>query len=168
MTAKLREKNKPFLGICLGLQCAIIEFARNICGLEKANSTEFDPDTPHPVIDLLPSQRTVYRKGGTMRLGLYPVLISEGTRTHAVYGHREIMERFRHRYEINPDYIPQLAEKGFVFSGMSSDNSVVHIGELTNHQFFVGTQFHPEFLSRFEHPAPLFKTFVKSSLEHRR
>lgn len=166
LITKLREKNKPFLGICLGLQCAIIEFARNICGLENANSTEFAPDTPHPVIDLLPSQQTVYRKGGTMRLGLYPVLISEGTRVHAVYGHREITERFRHRYEINPDYVPQLAEKGFVFSGMSSDNSVVHIGELTNHQFFVGTQFHPEFLSRFEHPAPMFKAFVKSCLEN--
>lgn len=164
----LREKNMPFLGICLGLQCAIIEFARNVCGLENANSTEFAPDTPHPVIDLLPSQRVVYRKGGTMRLGLYPVEISEDTRVYSIYGEKEINERFRHRYEINPDFVIQLAAKGFTFSGMSSDNSVVHIGELTDHEFFIGTQFHPEFLSRFEHPAPLFKAFLKSCWEYKR
>lgn len=165
---KLREDDIPFLGICLGLQCAIIEFARNICGLENANSTEFSPNTPHPLIDLLPSQRTVYRKGGTMRLGTYPVRISEGTLAYNIYGKKEIKERFRHRYEINPDYVPQLVEKGFTFSGMSVDNSVVHIGELTDHQFFIGTQFHPEFLSRFEHPAPLFINFVKSCYENQK
>ncbi|MFW9904705.1 MAG: CTP synthase [Candidatus Thorarchaeota archaeon] len=165
---RLRENNIPFLGICLGLQCAIIEYARNICGLENANSTEFAPDTPHPVIDLLPSQRTVYRKGGTMRLGLYPVVISKGTRVHSIYAETEIKERFRHRYEINPKYVAQLTEKGFTFSGMSSDSSVVLIGELTDHTFFVGTQYHPEFLSRFEQPAPLFKAFVKNCWEYKK
>ena len=166
LITRLRENKLPFLGICLGLQCAVIEFARNICGLENANSTEFDPDTPYPVIDLLPSQRSVYRKGGTMRLGLYPVIIRERTRVHAIYGKNEIKERFRHRYEINPDYVSQIVANGFTFSGMSSDSSVVHIGELTDHPFYVGTQFHPEFLSRFEQPAPLFKAFVKSCLKN--
>ncbi|UCE15185.1 MAG: CTP synthase [Candidatus Heimdallarchaeota archaeon] len=165
---QIREENIPFLGICLGLQCAVIEFARNVCSLGNANSTEFNPNTPHPVIDLLPSQRTVYRKGGTMRLGAYPVLISEGTLAYTVYGKNEIKERFRHRYEINPDYTSQLLTNGFEFSGLSTDGSVVHIGELKNHQFFIGTQFHPEFSSRFEQPNPLFVGFVQKSLEYKK
>jgi CTP synthase len=168
LITKLRENNIPFLGICLGLQCAIIEYARNVCGLKNANSTEFAPETPHPVIDLLPSQRTVYRKGGTMRLGLYSIVISEGTKVHTIYTEKEIKERFRHRFEVNPDFVSQLVAKGFTFSGMSSDNSVVHIGELTDHPFFVGTQFHPEFQSRFERPAPLFKALVQSSWEYKK
>lgn len=165
---QIREESIPFLGICLGLQCAVIEFARNVCNLENANSTEFNPNTPHPVIDLLPSQRTVYRKGGTMRLGVYPVLISEGTLAHTIYGKNNIKERFRHRYEINPNYTSELLAKGFEFSGMSTDGSVVHIGELKNHQFFIGTQFHPEFSSRFEKPNPLFLALVENSLEYKK
>ena len=165
---ELRKNGIPFLGICLGIQCAVIEMARNVCGLEGANSTEFNPDTPHPVIDLLPSQRTVYRKGGTMRLGAYPIMISEGTLAHSIYGTTTINERFRHRYEINPDYIPQLTSKGFVFSGMSEDGSVVHIGELKDHNFFIGTQYHPEFLSRFEQPAPLFLAFIERCFENQK
>jgi CTP synthase len=165
---KIREHKIPFLGICLGLQCAVIEFARNICDLKKANSTEFDPDTPNPVVVLLPSQQKVYRKGGTMRLGSYPIKINEGTLAHKIYGKREVIERFRHRYEINPAYIPELLSNGFNFSGMSLDDSVVHIGELKNHKFFIGTQFHPEFLSRFEHPAPTFLALVRASYDFHR
>jgi len=164
----LREKNIPFLGLCLGLQCAIIEYARNVCGLKKANSTEFDERTPQPVIDLLPSQKKVYRKGGTMRLGAYTVILSEDTLAHKIYGRKEIKERFRHRYEVNPEYTKVLESGGFIFSGLSSDGSVVHIGELPSHQFFIGTQYHPEFMSRFEAPSPLFNHFLKNCLENQR
>ncbi|WP_455143398.1 glutamine hydrolyzing CTP synthase [Candidatus Hodarchaeum mangrovi] len=163
-----REKGIPFLGLCLGLQCAIIEFARNVCGLENANSTEFDLHTEYPVIDLLPSQKKVYRKGGTMRLGSYPVKIQEGTLAHQIYEQTIIHERFRHRYEINPDYLTQFESHGFVFSGKSADESVVHIGEYHNHPFFIGTQYHPEFLSRFENPSPIFLAFVRACQEYKR
>lgn len=165
---RVRESNFPFLGICLGLQCAIIEFARNVCGLNNANSTEFQADTPYPVIDLLPSQQKVYRKGGTMRLGSYPVKVKKGTLAHRIYNKTIVKERFRHRYEVNPDYTTKLEEKGFLFSGSSEDGSVVHIGELNNHPFFIGTQYHPEFLSRFEVPSKIYTAFVKACFEHKK
>ena len=160
---KLRVQSIPFLGICLGLQCAVIEYARNECGLKSANSTEFDANTPYPVIDLLPTQQKVYRKGGTMRLGGYPVKIKENTLAHSIYHEKKnIRERFRHRYEVNPDYISKLKDQGMVFSGKSIDGEVIHIIELPNHPFFIGTQFHPEFLSRFEKPSNLFTAFIQA------
>ena len=168
LITKIRNLGLPFLGICLGLQCAIIEYARNVCGLKEANSTEFKSDTSYPVIDLLPTQRKVYRKGGTMRLGAYPVRIKENTLAHKIYNKKVIQERFRHRYEVNPNYISELENKGFIFSGTSDDGSVVHIGELSGHPFFIGTQYHPEFLSRFESPSEIFKSFVNASLEHKK
>lgn len=163
----LRKNNIPFLGICLGLQCAIIEFARNVCGFDNANSTEFNSDTPHPVIDLLPSQRKIYRKGGTMRLGAYPVILTEGSLAHKIYGELEIEERFRHRYEVNPKYIESLDSNGFNFSGLSKDRTVVHVGELSSHPFFIGTQYHPEFLSRFENPSKIFNSFLMACNQYK-
>ncbi|MFW9778882.1 MAG: glutamine hydrolyzing CTP synthase [Candidatus Heimdallarchaeota archaeon] len=160
---EVREKSIPFLGICLGLQCAVIEFSRNVVGLEKANSTEFDADTPHPVVAMLPSQRTVYKKGGTMRLGTYPILIKPNSLARKIYNNEVVNERFRHRYEINPDYVSQIESRGFEFSGLSSDRSVIHIGEIPTHPFFIGVQYHPEFLSRFENPHPLFVSLVEAA-----
>ena len=167
LVQKIREKNIPFLGICLGLQCAVIEFARNVCGLQEANSTEFNPSTRHPVLDLLPSQKKLYRKGGTMRLGLYPVKIKENTLAHSIYKEVLVHERFRHRYEVNPKYKDALEEKGLIFSGTSDDESVIHIGELNNHPFFIGTQYHPEFLSRLENPSTIFMSFVEACYEYK-
>ncbi|MHA1973189.1 MAG: glutamine hydrolyzing CTP synthase [Candidatus Hodarchaeales archaeon] len=165
---EVRENNISFLGICLGLQCAIVEYARNVCDLKNANSTEFDPDTQHPVIDLLPNQKKIYKKGGTMRLGSYPVKLRHDTLAYSIYGKDMIKERFRHRYEVNPDYLEILETNGFVISGRSIDGSVVHIGELKEHPYFIGTQYHPEFLSRFEKPAPLFYGLVKASYERKK
>ncbi len=160
-----REGNIPFLGLCLGLQLAVIEFARNVCMLSGANSTEMAPDTPHPVIDILPEQKTVTEKGGTMRLGAYPALLKEETLVHTLYGKREVSERHRHRYEVNPDYHQVLDENGMVFSGTSLDGRLVEFIELANHPFFVATQAHPELKSRMETPAPLFYGFVRACLE---
>jgi CTP synthase len=168
LVQKIREKNIPFLGICLGLQCAVIEYARNVCGLKEANSTEFEPNTPHPVLDLLPSQKKIYRKGGTMRLGAYPVKIKENTLAHSVYQDLSIHERFRHRYEVNPDYKNKLEECGFIFSGTSDEDSIVHIGELKDHPFFMGTQYHPEFLSRFESPSKIFMALVDACHKYKK
>jgi CTP synthase len=168
LVTRIRENPIPFLGICLGFQCAVIEYARNVCGMESANSTEFNPDTPFPIIDLLPSQKKVYRKGGSMRLGAYPVKIKENTLAHKIYTKNLVQERFRHRYEVNPDYVSRLENEGFLFSGKSQDNSVVHIGELPTHPFFLGTQYHPEFLSRFESPSSVFKAFVEASLIYKK
>jgi len=160
----VRERNIPFLGLCLGLQLAVIEFGRNECGLEGANSTEIDPNTPHPVIDILPEQRDVSEKGGTMRLGAYRAVLKEGSLVHALYGNREVSERHRHRYEVNPDYHPAITEKGMIFSGMSADGRLVEFIELPAHKFFVATQAHPELKSRMEAPAPLFYGFVKACM----
>jgi CTP synthase len=163
----LRENGVPFLGICLGLQCAIIEFARNACGLEGADSSEFEPKTPHPVISLLDSQRKITYKGGTMRLGAYPCQLVEGTRARAVYGEAEISERHRHRYEVNPEYRAQLESGGLRFSGLSPDGELVEIIELPDHPFFIATQFHPELKSRPTRAHPLFAAFIAAARDRR-
>lgn len=160
-----RERNIPFLGLCLGLQLAVIEFSRNECGLTGANSTEIDPNTPHPVIDILPEQRQVSDKGGTMRLGAYPAVLKQGTLVQRLYGGAgEVSERHRHRYEVNPQYHSIIKEKGMVFSGASHDGRLVEFIEIPHLKFFVGTQAHPELKSRMEKPAPLFYGFVKACL----
>ncbi len=160
----VRERGIPFLGLCLGLQLAVIEFARHTCGLDMANSTEFDPQTPHPVIDILPEQRQVVEKGGTMRLGAYRALLRENTLVRGLYQAPEASERHRHRYEVNPRYHNTLKEKGMIFSGLSGDGLLVEFIELADHPFFVATQAHPELKSRMETPAPLFFGFVKACL----
>jgi CTP synthase len=159
-----RERNIPFLGLCLGLQLAVIEFARHVCNLPEANSTEIDPNTPHPVIDILPEQRDVSEKGGTMRLGAYAALLKEGTLVRTLYGSEEVSERHRHRYEVNPKYHDTIREHGMVFSGISGDGRLVEFIELPDHTFFVATQAHPELKSRMEKPAPLFYGFVKACI----
>jgi len=170
LTAKFaRENGVPFLGICLGMQVAVIEFARNVCNMKNANSTEFNPNTPYPVIALLPEQRGIDRIGGTMRLGAYPCIIkNENTKAFKAYKKKEIFERHRHRYEVNPDFKKSLERKGLVLSGLSPDKKLVEIVELKNHPWFVGCQFHPEFKSRPFSPHPLFRDFIKSTLEHKR
>ena len=155
-----RERRVPFLGLCLGLQCAVIEFARNVCGLEGANSAEFDPATPHPVIDLLPEQKNVTDLGGSMRLGAQPCHVRPDTHAAAAYREPVVYERHRHRYEVNPAYHDTLAEHGLVFSGVSPDGRLVEIIELADHPFFVAGQFHPELRSRPTRPHPLFRDFV--------
>ena len=159
-----RERGIPFLGLCLGMQCAMIEFARNILGLKDANSSEFDPDSPHPVIHLMPDQREVSTKGGTMRLGAYPCRILEGSKAHKAYGVLDIHERHRHRYEFNNDYRDRLEQHQMVFSGLSPNGTLVEIIELPSHPWFVATQFHPEYNSRPHHPHPLFAAFVGAAL----
>jgi CTP synthase len=161
----VREKDIPFLGLCLGLQLAVVEFARNICGLEGANTAEIVPDTPYPVIDLLPEQKEILKKskyGATMRLGGQTVKIKPSTLAYRLYGREEVVERFRHRYEINPEYVETLEKNGFVFSGMTPDKRIMQIGELPQHLFFIGSQFHPEFTSRVLKPNPLFNGFIQS------
>jgi len=161
---RARERNIPFLGLCLGLQLAVIEFARDICDLKNANSTEMDPGTPHPVIDILPEQREISEKGGTMRLGAYSAVLKEGSLVQSLYGDKEASERHRHRYEVNPEYHSIIEENGMVFSGSSHDRRLVEFIELPGLTFFVGTQAHPELKSRMEKPAPLFYGFVKACL----
>jgi len=162
-----RENKVPYLGICYGMQMAVIEFARHVAGLERANSTEIDPSTPHPVIDFLPEQRAVADKGATMRLGAYPCVLADGTRARELYGKREISERHRHRYEFNPAYRERLEAAGLVCSGTSPDGRLVEVVELRDHPFFVASQFHPEFASRPFEPHPLFEAFVRAAAEHR-
>ncbi len=158
-----RENNIPFLGLCLGLQCAVIEFARNVCNLKDANSTEFDEKTSYPVIDLMPEQKNIKDKGGTMRLGEYPAHLKKGTVVFSLYGRSNISERHRHRYEVNPKYVPVLEDNGLTVSGTSPDGRLVEFIEITNHKFFVATQAHPEFKSRPNHCSPLFEGFIKKS-----
>ncbi len=160
-----RENKVPFLGLCVGLQVAVIEFARRVCGLEGANSTEFDPQTRYPVIYLMPGQRGLKRKGGTMRLGAYPCWIEPGTLAYRCYRRRKISERHRHRYEVNNRFLPTLKRFGMVASGRSPDGKLVEIIELKDHPFFIATQFHPEFKSRPLDPHPLFVSFMKASYE---
>jgi len=163
-----RENKVPILTICLGFQVSVIEFCRNVLGLEEANSSEFNEKTPHPVIDLLPMQRGIDMMGGTMRLGSEKILIEEGTRAHEIYGSTEIKERHRHRYEVNLDYKDEMEEKGIKFSGKSPNKKRMEILEVEDHPFFIGCQFHPEFTSRPMNPAPLFHEFVKSILEEKK
>jgi CTP synthase len=159
-----RESGTPFLGLCLGLQCAVIEFARNACELEDANSSEFEPTTPHPVIDLMADQRDVTNKGGTMRLGLWACKLEPGTKAHAAYGESVVLERHRHRYEVNNRYRKQMEAKGMRFSGNTVDGKLVEIIELADHPWFVASQFHPEFKSRPTRPHPLFRDFIGAAL----
>jgi len=158
-----REHGIPFLGLCLGLHCAVIEFTRNVCGLAGANSTEFDTHTPHPVIDLMDDQRSIVDMGGTMRLGAYPAKLAAGTRVRAAYGEEVVYERHRHRYELNNRYRQTLEEHGMVLSGTSPDGLLVEFIELRDHPFFVATQAHPEFKSRPNRPHPLFAGFVEAA-----
>jgi CTP synthase len=162
-----RERRIPYLGLCLGLQCAVIEFARNVCGLEGANSSEFDAATSHPVIDLLPEQEGVEDMGGTMRLGAYPADILTDSLAEQVYGEPVISERHRHRYEVNPAYHEVLQKHGMVFSGMSPDRRLVEIIELRDHPYFIAGQFHPELKSRPTRPHPMFRDFVGAALARR-
>ena len=162
----VRENGIPFFGLCLGLQCAAIEFARDSLGLPEANTSEVAPDTPHPVIALLEDQTLVRDKGGTMRLGSYPATLRRGTKSHACYGTDRIEERHRHRYEFNPSYRARFEKAGMKVAGTSPDDRLVEIMELAGHPWFVGVQFHPELKSRFLSPHPLFCGFLQACLEH--
>jgi CTP synthase len=163
-----RERGIPYLGICLGMHVAVSEFARHVCGLEGANSTEMDPETPFPVIDLLPEQKEIEDLGGTMRLGAQAVEVAEGTRARDAYGETVVHERHRHRYEVNNHFRPALVEAGLVVSGTFQEGRLVEIVELADHPWFVASQFHPEFKSRPTRPAPLFRDFVGAALERAR
>ena len=163
-----RERNIPFLGICLGMQCAVIEFARDVAGLAGADSSEFEAATPHPVIDLLPDQHGVAQKGGTMRLGAYECALTAGTRAREEYGAATVAERHRHRYEFNNAYRERLEAKGLRVTGLFPEKSLVEIVELPEHPWFVGVQFHPELRSRPSEPHPLFRGFLRASNEERR
>jgi len=158
-----REHKVPFFGICFGMQMAVIEYARNVAALEGASSTEVDEATPHPVIDLLPEQRGIEEKGGTMRLGAYPTVLHEGTRAFAAYGTREVSERHRHRLEFNPEYRDRLSRAGLVLAGTSPDGRLVEVIEVEDHPWFVGCQYHPEFHSRPFAPHPLFRDFIAAA-----
>lgn len=161
-----REKKIPFFGICLGMQCAVVEFSRNVMGLKDADSTEFDPDTKDPVIYLMPDQQKVNDKGGTMRLGKYPCLLKKGTKAYESYKEDLVYERHRHRYELNNSYRNKLEENGMVISGIYPDQDLVEIVELKDHPWFVGVQFNPEFKSRPDKPHPLFRDFIKASIKN--
>ncbi len=162
-----RERGVPFFGICLGMQCAVIEFARDVAGLEGADSSEFDPKTPHPIIDLLEEQHGVTKKGGTMRLGAYRCVLAAGSRAADAYGSPEVSERHRHRYEFNNEYRQRLEERGLRVTGLYPELSLAEIVELPEHPWFVGVQFHPELRSRPDQPHPLFKGFIRAANEER-
>src|SRR5690606_8941674 len=160
----VRENHIPFFGICLGMQVAVIEFARNVLKLKGANSFEMDKKTKHPVINLMENQKNIKNMGGTMRLGAYPCELKKGTKAAAIYGKPRISERHRHRYEFNNDYLKQYEKAGMIASGINPDNNLVEIIELKDHPFFVGGQFHPELKSTVANPHPLFVNFVAASL----
>ena len=164
----VRENNMPFFGICLGMQMAVIEFARNVLGLKDANSTEMNESTSNPVIDLMESQKNVIDKGGTMRLGSWDCHLSEESIARSVYGTSDIKERHRHRYEFNNDYKKQFEEKGMIATGVNLDTNLVEIIEIPNHNWFVGVQYHPEYKSTVANPHPLFVAFVKAALQYKR
>lgn len=160
-----REHDIPYLGICLGMQIAVIEYARNVLGYNDAHSSELAPETTHPVIDLMPEQKDVEDLGGTMRLGLYPCKITEGTLAHKIYGADLIYERHRHRYEFNNFYRKELIDAGLVISGQSPDDKLVEMVEVPDHPWYIGVQFHPEFKSRPNHAHPLFREFIGAALK---
>jgi CTP synthase len=162
----LRENKMPFFGICLGLQCAVVEFARNVLGLEDAYSTEMKQDAAHPVIDLMEDQKKIRMKGGTMRLGAYACDVKEHSLAHRAYQTNLIYERHRHRYEFNNEYLKDFENSGLIASGFNPDNRLVEIMELSNHPFFLGTQYHPELKSTVEKPHPLFVAFVRAALDY--
>jgi CTP synthase len=162
-----REKNIPFLGICLGMQMAVIEFARNVLGFNKANSTEMDINCKHPVISMMESQKNIKEKGGTMRLGSWKCVLENNSLAHKIYSTNEINERHRHRYELNFEFMKELSQKGMVFSGKNPDTGLIEIIELCDHPWFFGVQFHPEYRSTVEEPHPVFVSFVKASLTHK-
>ena len=160
-----RENNLPYLGLCLGLQVAVIDFARNVLGIKDAHSTEVEPDTANPVIHTMEEQKKIKGLGGTMRLGSYPAVLKEGSLIHSLYGKKEISERHRHRYEVNPDYVNKIEEKGMVFSGKSPDGVLMEFLEVEENSYFCATQSHPEFTSKPLNPNPLFVGFVKACLK---
>jgi len=160
-----RENNVPFLGICLGMQCAVIEFARHILNLKDAHSREMNPATSSPVIDMMEAQKDISHMGGTMRLGSYPCRLEEGTLARKIYDKENINERHRHRYEFNNEYKKQFTDAGMVLSGINPNAGLVEIIELPKHPFFVGVQFHPEYKSTVEKPHPLFTNFVKAAMQ---
>ena len=161
-----RENKVPFFGICLGMQCAVIEYARNVLGLEDAHSSEMNPETTNPVIDLMEEQKTVTNKGGTMRLGAYACKLEKGSLAHHIYGKLNIQERHRHRYEFNNAYLEQFKAAGMIPTGINPESNLVEIVELKDHPFFIGVQFHPEYKSNVANPAPLFVHFVKAVLKN--
>jgi CTP synthase len=163
----VRENKIPFLGICLGLQLAVVEYARDMCGLKGANSTEIDEGTKHPVVDILPEQRNIDKKGGTMRLGAYKAMLKTGTLAYELYNSSVVWERHRHRYEVNPDYHTQLLEKGLVISGASEDGRLAEFIELGGHPYFIATQAHPELKSKLAEPAPLFFGLTKAAIKYK-
>lgn len=161
----VRENNIPFLGICLGMQCAVIEFGRNVLGWKDAHSTEMNPDTRHAVIDFMEGQKKVTAKGGTMRLGEYPCSLEKGSKAAGVYGKSRISERHRHRYEFNNKYLDAYEQSGMMASGKNPDSGLVEIVELKNHPWFIGVQFHPEYKSTVETPHPLFVRFIRAAMD---
>lgn len=163
----VRESKIPFFGICLGMQCAVVEFGRNVLGLKKANSFEMDEKTPHPVINLMEEQKSITNKGGTMRLGAYTCEVKKGTKAHAIYGKTKISERHRHRYEFNNDYLQQYEEAGMIASGKNPETGLVEMVELKSHPFFVAGQFHPELKSTVASPHPLFVSFVAAAIAYK-
>ena len=163
-----REKNIPFLGLCYGLQLAVVEYARHVCNLKDANSTEVNKKTPHPVIDILPEQKNITNKGGTMRLGAYPAILTKGSLTHSLYKELNVSERHRHRFEVNPAYHKILEKNNkLIFSGMSPNKKLVEFIELKNHPYFIATQAHPELKSKLEKPAPVFYGLIRAALKRK-
>jgi len=162
----LRENKVPFFGICLGMQCAVMEFGRNVLGLDKAASTEQNPSTPHPVIDLMEDQKNISEMGGTMRLGAYPCDLQEGSLARTIYGEKRIYERHRHRYEFNNKFLAQYEENGMKASGLNPETGLVEIVEIPDHPFFIGSQYHPELKSTVKKPQPMFVAFVKAALDY--
>ena len=160
-----RENKIPFLGICLGMQCAVIEYARNVLGMEGAHTVEIKPSTPYPVIDIMQEQKEVTDMGGTMRLGAYPCVLKEGSNVYKAYGKKEISERHRHRYEFNNKYLKEFEKSGMKATGINPDNNLVEVIEVENHPWFVGVQFHPEYKSTVVNPHPLFLAFVKATIQ---